>query len=105
MILTYRIKYKITLSRGLEPAVLKQPKVTFYNYMIFFFISILRSAKMQNPETIGTWNPVQKMQFSADFKNITLPKLFRVGMTPSKPWMYFELDPRTNEKLKAQCIY
>ena len=93
----------ITLSVGLEPAALKQPKVTFYNYLIFF--SILRSAKMQNPETIGTWNPVQKMQFSADFKNITLPKLFRVGMTPSKPWMYFELDPRTNEKLKAQCIY
>ena len=98
-------KYEITLSRGLEPAALKQSKVTFYNNMIFFFISILRSAKMQNPETIGTWNPVQKMQFSADFKNITLPKLFRVGMTPSKPWMYFELDPRTNEKLKAQCIY
>ena len=60
---------------------------------------------MKNTETIGTWNPVQKMQFSADFKNITLPKLFRVGMTPSKPWMYFELDPRTNEKLKAQYIY
>ena len=56
---------------------------------------------MQNSETIGTWNPVQKMEFSVDFKNITLPKLFRVGMTPSKPWMYFELDPRTNEKLKA----
>ena len=105
MILTYRIKYEITLSRGLEPAALKQPKSDHYNYMIFFFIYILRSAKMQNPETIGTWNPVQKMQFSADFKNITLPKLFRVGMTPSKPWMYFELDPRTNEKLKAQCIY
>ena len=49
---------------------------------------------------VGTWNPVQKMKFSSDFKNITLPKLFRVGMTPSKPWMYFKLDPRTNEKLK-----
>ena len=60
---------------------------------------------MQNSETIGTWNPVQKMEFSVDFKNITLPKLFRVGMTPSKPWMYFELDPRTNEKLKAYSIY
>ena len=41
------------------------------------------------------------MQFSENFKNITLPKLFRVGMTPSKPWMYFELDPRTNKKLKG----
>ena len=51
---------------------------------------------------VGTWNPVQKMKFSSDFKNITLPKLFRVGMTPSKPWMYFKLDPRTNEKLKDE---
>lgn len=54
---------------------------------------------------IGQWTPKTKMVFQADFKNITLPKLFRIGMTPSKPWMNFKLDSKGQRIKDSQGDY
>ncbi len=49
---------------------------------------------------MATWNPVDRVAFTPNFDNQTLPRFFRIGMNPSAPWMYFLTDPNTGEKLK-----
>ena len=51
-------------------------------------------------QSIGTWNPRHGLQLEPKYENVTLPRLLRVGMTPSRPWMYFKKDPETGKILK-----
>ena len=59
------------------------------------------NSKSSSNLPIGQWTPQTKMVFQADFKNVTLPKLFRIGMTPSKPWMNFKLNSK-NQRMKDE---
>ena len=54
---------------------------------------------MGNSTALGTWNVVDKMKFVESFKaQIALPMLLRVGMTPSPPWMFFQMDEKDGKK-------
>lgn len=48
------------------------------------------------------------MAFAESFKSIALPMILRVGMVPSAPWMFFQVDEKTGERKRdkqGQYLY
>ena len=61
-----------------------------------FFLYRKQSTK-QSVE-IGKWNPDDKMVMT-DSNNYSLPRLFRIGMVPSAPWMFLNTNTPTKDQL------
>ena len=66
----------------------------------FFYVKLFCRKKAEGIDVkLGTWTPDDKMKLEPGKEGFSLPRLFRIGMVPSAPWMFFKKDPETGKEL------
>ena len=98
---TQQTKFKDDISNNMGAGTkytLKENTFTYPLEMKFTMASKMNNSMIK----MATWTEMTGVQFDQGFKNVPLPRYFRIGMSVSIPWLYPLTDPDTKKIKKDE---